>query len=165
MQMADSVHANGGATMTEPQPQEPLLPMEKILPCPFCKAHHAAHLQGAHLTNLLSTYWVRCHNCGACGPRREIGPLAITAWNNRANAKAAELAALRQENEALKAIRTENEQWISDMADAVTEAEKESEALKAELAWYKDALIEAGGESVALQERIAELEAQTSANQ
>lgn len=78
-------------TPAEPGPLPPL-PMEEIAPCPFCKARRAAHLQGRHLTNLVTTYAVRCHNCGACGPSKEIGPLAITAWNKRENAIAARVA-------------------------------------------------------------------------
>jgi hypothetical protein len=56
--------------------------------CPFCKSKHAPRLYGWHERtedgrNVMHRYAVRCLNCGAQGPKKEIGPHAIEAWNRR----------------------------------------------------------------------------------
>lgn len=57
--------------------------------CPFCASKYAPRLYGWHEKtadgrNFTNRYAVRCLNCGARGPHKEIGPLAIEAWNRRA---------------------------------------------------------------------------------
>lgn len=150
-------------TTETPQGDTPLLPMEEISDCPFCKNHRSAHLQGAHLTNMINSYWVRCHNCGACGPRKEIGPLAITAWNNRANARAAD----RQEIAALKA-QLDDSVWRTqflEMRDRAVAAEAELATAKAEKDGTVFALMQAKPEMLAgdmvdwLAESVREIQA------
>ncbi len=48
--------------------------------CRFCHSKYAPRLYGWH-ENAEARYAVRCLNCGAQGPKKEIGPLAIEAWN------------------------------------------------------------------------------------
>jgi hypothetical protein len=57
---------------------EPVDPIE----CPWCHSKYAPRLYGWH-EDATVRYTVRCLNCGAQGPKKEIGPLAIEAWNKR----------------------------------------------------------------------------------
>ena len=59
--------------------QQPPDPIE----CPWCDSKYAPRLYGWH-EGTEARYAVRCLNCGAQGPKKEIGPLAIEAWNKRA---------------------------------------------------------------------------------
>ena len=61
---------------------------DQLKPCPFCQSHHAPRLYAWH-EGSECRYTVLCLNCGAQGPKKEIGPLAIAAWNRRAPDKAA----------------------------------------------------------------------------
>jgi hypothetical protein len=64
--------------------QQPPDPIE----CPFCHNKYSPRLYGWHERleesgKVEHRYAVRCLNCGARGPRKEYGHLAIEAWNNR----------------------------------------------------------------------------------
>lgn len=63
--------------------QQPIDPIE----CPFCQSKYAPRLYGWHEQaedgHYQHRYAVRCLNCGARGPHKEIGPHAIEAWNRR----------------------------------------------------------------------------------
>lgn len=66
---------------------KPIDPIE----CPFCSSKYAPRLYGfteqGEDGHYHHKYTVRCLNCGAHGPRKEEGPHAIAAWNNRRGAE------------------------------------------------------------------------------
>lgn len=70
---------------------DPLQTPPDPIECPWCHSKYAPRLYGWHERtedgrNVNTRYTVRCLNCGAQGPKKEIGPHAIDAWNNRKKA-------------------------------------------------------------------------------
>lgn len=67
---------------------DPLQVPPEPIECPWCHSKYAPRLYGWHERtedgHYQHRYTVRCLNCGAQGPKKEIGPHAIDAWNNRA---------------------------------------------------------------------------------
>ena len=67
---------------------DPLQVPPEPIECPWCHSKYAPRLYGWHERtedgqHYQHRYTVRCLNCGAQGPKKEIGPHAIDAWNKR----------------------------------------------------------------------------------
>ena len=118
---------------------DPLQTPPEPIECPWCQSKYAPRLYGWHERaddgHYQHRYTVRCLNCGAQGPKKEIGPHAIAAWNRRADdADRARLVAQAEDLRAASRITDAKLTGDLEMArDRIRELEKQ-------LAW-KEGLI------------------------
>ena len=60
---------------------------QKLKPCPFCDSEYVnvnRHLYMMEYGCAMGDLFVKCENCGGCGPSKDSEEEAIKAWNRRA---------------------------------------------------------------------------------